>query len=58
LRATVERVLGRIPDGTLGIRVGTRFTLAEAAQVHALVEGGTSTGKVVLTVSGTSTDAS
>ena len=29
-----------------------RFALAEPAQAHALIERGTSTGKVVLTVSG------
>ena len=52
LRATVERVLRRISDGTLWIHVGARFALAEAAQAHALVERGTNTGKVVLTVSG------
>ena len=52
LKATVERVLRRIADGTLGIRIGARFTRAEAAQAHALRERGTSTGKVVLTVSG------
>ena len=52
LRTTVERVLRRISDGTLSIRIGARFTLAEAEQAHALLERGTSTGKVVLTVSG------
>jgi len=50
LRATVERVLRRIADGELRIAVGARFALADAARAHALLERGTSTGKVLLEV--------
>jgi NADPH:quinone reductase len=50
LREPVARVLGRIADGSLRIPIGARFDLVDAARAHALVEGGGSTGKVLLDV--------
>lgn len=47
----VERasaVLGRIADGTLSIRVGGRYPLADAAQAQIDLESGTTTGKLLL----------
>lgn len=50
LRPAVERVLRRIADGDLRIAVGARFDLVDAPRAHAFLEGGTSTGKVLLDV--------
>jgi NADPH2:quinone reductase len=41
-------VLGAIAAGRLGVRVGARFPLAEAAAAHRALEGRATTGKVLL----------
>lgn len=41
-------VLGRVGDGSLRVRVGERFPLAEAARAHEALEGRRTTGKVLL----------
>ena len=51
LRARAGDVLGRVAAGTLAVRVGARFTLAEAADAHRLLESRRSIGKIVLTAS-------
>jgi len=41
-------VLGAIAAGTLHVRIGARFALAEAAEAHRALEGRRTTGKVLL----------
>jgi NADPH2:quinone reductase len=41
-------VLGAIAAGTLQVRIGARFPLAEAAAAHRALEGRATTGKVLL----------
>ena len=41
-------VLGGIADGTLTIRIGGRYPLADASRAHADLEGGGTTGKLVV----------
>jgi NADPH:quinone reductase len=41
-------VLGAVKSGSLTVRIGARFPLAEAAAAHRALEGRTTTGKVVL----------
>ena len=41
-------VLGRVADGSLQVRVGERFPLADAAAAHRALEGRRTTGKVLL----------
>jgi NADPH:quinone reductase len=41
-------VLGAIAAGTLHVRIGARFPLAEAAEAHRALEGRRTTGKVLL----------
>ncbi|MBC7291621.1 MAG: quinone oxidoreductase [Actinotalea sp.] len=48
LLGRAEEVLGRVADGTLRVRVGQRFPLAEAAEAHRALEGRRTTGKVLL----------
>jgi NADPH2:quinone reductase len=38
-------------DGTLDVRIGNRFPLAEAADAHRALEGRGTTGKVILLMS-------
>lgn len=40
----------RVEDGTLDVRIGARFPLAEAAAAHRALEGRETTGKVLLEV--------
>ena len=47
---TGERVLKFLADGSLQIKIGRSFPLAEAAQAHEWVESRKSTGKVLLEV--------
>ncbi len=51
-RDSLERrasdVLGRVADGSLKVRIGTTFPLAEAADAHRALEGRRTTGKVLL----------
>ena len=49
LQARARDVLSRIAAGTLTVRVGARFPLADAAAAHRLLESRQSTGKIVLT---------
>ena len=47
----VERateVLGSVAGGTLHVRVGATFPLADAADAHRALEGRATTGKVIL----------
>ncbi|GAA5162162.1 quinone oxidoreductase family protein [Ornithinimicrobium tianjinense] len=41
-------VLGGIADGSLAIRIGGRYPLADASRAHADLEGGGTTGKLVV----------
>ncbi|MEN8162211.1 MAG: quinone oxidoreductase [Myxococcota bacterium] len=41
-------VLGAVADGTLSVRIGARYPLAEAAEAHRALEGRRTTGKVLL----------
>ncbi len=41
-------VFGAIARGELDVRIGARLPLAEAAEAHRLLEGRTTTGKVLL----------
>jgi len=41
-------VLGAAADGTLQLRIGARFPLAQAAEAHRALEGRTTSGKVLL----------
>lgn len=41
-------VFGSIADGTLNVRIGARFPLADAAGAHRALEGRATTGKVLL----------
>ena len=51
-RGSLERragdVLGWVADGSLKVRIGTTFPLAEAADAHRALEGRKTTGKVLL----------
>ena len=48
LRPAVERLTRLVDAGTLSIRVGARFPLAEAARAHELMESRASWGKILL----------
>jgi NADPH2:quinone reductase len=48
LDARARDVFGRIDAGTLDVRVGARFPLADAADAHRALEGRATTGKVLL----------
>ena len=41
-------VLEAVADGSLSVRIGARFPLAEAADAHRALEGRETTGKVLL----------
>jgi NADPH2:quinone reductase len=41
-------VLGAIASGALHVRIGVRFSLAQAADAHRALEGRATTGKVLL----------
>jgi NADPH2:quinone reductase len=43
-----REVLGAVADGSLAVRIGARFPLAQAAEAHRLLESRGSTGKVLL----------
>ncbi len=51
-RAELEQraghVLGAVADGTLDVRIGARFPLAQAAEAHRVLEGRATSGKVLL----------
>jgi NADPH2:quinone reductase len=48
LEARAGAVLDAIAAGTLRVRIGARFPLAEAAAAHRALEGRATTGKVLL----------
>ncbi len=50
LTEAAEKVLTYLSDGSLKIKVGSTFNLAQAAQAHALMESRQQTGKIVLLV--------
>jgi NADPH2:quinone reductase len=50
LRNTAERVFQYLSDGSLKIRIGKHFSLADAAKAHEWVESRQSIGKVLLHV--------
>lgn len=42
------RILGHVADGSLDVRIGGRYALADAAQAHTDLESGTTTGKLLV----------
>ncbi len=48
LEMRADAVLGAIAKGTLDVRIGARFPLAQAADAHRALEGRATTGKVLL----------
>ena len=52
LEARAGAVLDAIAAGTLRVRIGARFPLAEAAEAHRALEGRSTTGKVLLLPAG------
>ncbi|MFI6962906.1 zinc-binding alcohol dehydrogenase family protein [Streptomyces sp. NPDC050255] len=52
LRTVAERAFRAVTDGHADLPVTAEFTLAEAADAHLLMEGRTSTGKLVLRIGG------
>ena len=49
LTARAAAVFAAVADGTVAVRIGHRYPLAEAAQAHRDLEGRRTTGKVLLT---------
>ncbi len=49
-------VLGAVADGSLHVRIGARFPLAQAADAHRALEGRATTGKVLLLTDAAATD--
>jgi NADPH2:quinone reductase len=52
LRALAERAFRTVADGTVNLPVTAEFALSEAAEAHRLMGGRTSTGKLLLRISG------
>ena len=52
LQQRAARVFGLVKDGSLKLRVGHVFPLAQAAQAHTELEARRTTGKLVLTMTG------
>lgn len=50
LRGRAAELFAALLNGTLDVRIGARFPLAEAAAAHQLLEGRATTGKVILQV--------
>lgn len=50
LRGRADELFSAVLDGTLQVRIGARFPLAEARAAHDALEGRATTGKVVLEV--------
>ncbi|WP_199425175.1 quinone oxidoreductase family protein [Actinotalea solisilvae] len=48
LEERAAAVLGAVADGSLDVRIGARFALADAADAHRALEGRATTGKVLL----------
>jgi NADPH2:quinone reductase len=51
LRGRGDELFAAVLDGTLDVRIGSRFPLAEAAAAHNALEGRATTGKVILEMS-------
>lgn len=51
LRGRADELFAAVGDGSLSVRIGARFALADAAAAHEALEGRTTTGKVILDVS-------
>lgn len=51
LRERADELFTAVVDGTLDVRIGKRFPLAEAAAAQAALEGRATTGKVILEIS-------
>ncbi|MGV8908339.1 MAG: quinone oxidoreductase family protein [Propionicimonas sp.] len=51
LRERADELFDSVLNGTLDVRVGKRFSLAEAAAAHEALEGRATTGKVILEIS-------
>lgn len=51
LLGRARELFGAVADGSLTVRIGARYPLAEAAEAHRALEGRATTGKVLLTVS-------
>lgn len=52
LRALAERAFRKVTDGTVRLPVTAEFALSEAAEAHRLMGGRTSTGKLLLRITG------
>jgi NADPH2:quinone reductase len=50
LRGRADELFAAVLDGTLDVRIGSRFPLADAAAAHEALEGRATTGKVILEV--------
>lgn len=48
IQRRADDLFGWIADGSLDVRIGGRFALADAAEAHRALEGRTTTGKVLL----------
>jgi NADPH2:quinone reductase len=51
LRRRADELFGDVLDGTLHVRIGNRFPLADAAAAQRALEGRATTGKVILDIS-------
>jgi len=51
LRRRADELFAAVAGGTLDVRIGSRFPLAEARAAHEALEGRATTGKVILEVS-------
>jgi NADPH2:quinone reductase len=50
LRGRADELFGAVLNGTLNVRIGARFPLAEAADAQRALEGRATTGKVILEI--------
>ncbi|CAL8974009.1 Quinone oxidoreductase 1 [Propionicimonas sp. T2.31MG-18] len=50
LRGRADELFEGVLDGSLDVRIGARFTLADAADAHRALEGRATTGKVILEI--------
>ncbi len=50
LRGRADELLAAVLDGSLDVRIGARFALADAADAHRALEGRATTGKVILEI--------
>jgi len=50
LRGRADELFAAVLDGSLDVRIGARFALADAADAHRALEGRATTGKVILEI--------